>query len=316
MSAPRLRRLATFWSLAAVVLVIWRAFSEMRLGLTDGVSHPVGEDFINFWSGAALAAQGHARLAYDLQKCHDFQVSVVGHAIQMYHYSYPPTMMLLTAPLGVLPYGMALIAWSLLGLTAFGRAAYLAWPGRDALLFAMAAPGTVVNLMDGQTGLWTAAILGGGMLCLDRRPLLAGGLLGLLICKPQIGFLIPLALLSGRRWSALFAMAAIAAALLGASIFCFGVDLWKDYAQLAQFLRRFDLESGESWEYMPSLFMMLRRWGVDVASCYLAQAALAAGVGGSRRDRGAGLAGRDVTGREVVCLDPGADVGHAVCPQL
>jgi hypothetical protein len=37
---------------------------------------------------------------------------------------------------------------------------------------------------------------------LERRPLLAGGLLGLLIYKLQLGLLIPVALLAGRHWRA------------------------------------------------------------------------------------------------------------------
>src|SRR5258706_16321345 len=75
-------------------------------------------------------------------------------------------------------------------------------PGRGALLLALAAPAVFVNAVRGQNGTWTAALCGGGLSLLERRPLLAGGLLGLLIYKPQLGLLIPVALLAGRHWRA------------------------------------------------------------------------------------------------------------------
>ena len=43
---------------------------------------------------------------------------------------------------------------------------------------------------------------GGGLSLLERRLLLAGGLLGLLIHKLQLGLLIPVALLAGQHWRA------------------------------------------------------------------------------------------------------------------
>ncbi|WP_029586365.1 glycosyltransferase 87 family protein [Bradyrhizobium sp. URHD0069] len=58
-----------------------------------------------------------------------------------------------------------------------------------------------INAVGGQNSTWTAALFGGGLSPLERRPLLAGGLLGLLIYKPQLGLLIPVAL-AGRHWRA------------------------------------------------------------------------------------------------------------------
>ena len=71
----------------------------------------------------------------------------------------------------------------------------------------LAAPAVFINAVGGQNGTWTAALFGGGLSLLERRPLLAGGLLGLLIYKPQLALLIPVALLAGRHWRA-FAAAA------------------------------------------------------------------------------------------------------------
>jgi hypothetical protein len=59
-----------------------------------------------------------------------------------------------------------------------------------------------MNAVGGQNSTWTAALFGGGLSLLERRPLLAGRLLGLLIYKPQLGLLIQVALLAGRHWRA------------------------------------------------------------------------------------------------------------------
>ena len=55
-----------------------------------------------------------------------------------------------------------------------------------------------IKAVGGQNSTWTAALFGGGLSLLERRPLLASGLLGLLIYKPQLRLLIPIGL-AGRH---------------------------------------------------------------------------------------------------------------------
>lgn len=61
---------------------------------------------------------------------------------------------------------------------------------------------------------------------LERSALLAGILFGLLTFKPQLGVLLPLALLAGRQWRAFIAAAATAAVLFAASVILFGANVW------------------------------------------------------------------------------------------
>ena len=70
----------------------------------------------------------------------------------------------------------------------------------DILLLALAFPAVLVNLGHGQNGFLTAALLGGALVVLDRRPIVAGILFGLLVYKPQFGLMIPLALVAGGHW--------------------------------------------------------------------------------------------------------------------
>ena len=95
----------------------------------------------------------------------------------------------------------ALLAWLAAGWYAIYRALRLAMPGQGALLLALARRRfssigrRTKQYLDG-------GLFGGGLSLLERRPLLAGGLLGLMIYKPQLGLLIPVALLAGRHWRA------------------------------------------------------------------------------------------------------------------
>src|SRR5436309_2254785 len=70
------------------------------------------------------------------------------------------------------------------------------------LLLAAAYPAVFVNLGHGHNGFLTAALLGGALVLLDRRPIVAGVLFGLMAYKPQFGLMIPLVLIATGRWRA------------------------------------------------------------------------------------------------------------------
>src|SRR5205814_7022046 len=96
----------------------------------------------------------------------------------------------------------------------------------NVLVFLLLAPGAAVNLFFGQNGILSTVLLGGGVLLLGSRPILAGVLLGLLAYKPQLAVLAPFALLAGREWRALAAaiLSQIALGLL--SLLVLGAEPW------------------------------------------------------------------------------------------
>jgi arabinofuranan 3-O-arabinosyltransferase len=270
----RLRRIAWAWVAAATLAAGFRIWSETRIGLTNGHGIPLGEDFINFWSGAVLAAGGHAHTVYDFNIFHAFQQALVAGPIQLYHYSYPPVMLMISRALAFLPYIPALLLWSLTGLAAFAFALRLVWPSPAALLYGLAIPATFINLMDGQNGLGTAAILGAGLCWLPRRPIVSGILFGLLLaCKPQLALLLPLALLAERNWRALGAMVASSALLVTVTLPLYGWTLWTDYRERVTILRHAILENDAgTWRLMPSAFIMARSLSLSIVTAYAVQA--------------------------------------------
>ncbi len=257
---------------AAAIMYAYDLLQQTSVGLTNGAGRPFGDDFINYWSGAFLAWHGRVAEIYKPFAFHVFEQSVVGARLNDYHYSYPPVLPLLTFPLAFIPYVPALFAWLAAGWYAFYRALRLAMPGQGALLFALATPAVFINAVGGQNGTWTAALLGGGLGLLERRPLLAGSLLGLLIYKPQLGLLIPVALLAGRHWRAFGAASVVGAGLLVISTIWFGSDPWAMYLRNLDVLRRVILEDGFGvWHRFVSVFVGARRLGASVEVAYVMQ---------------------------------------------
>jgi arabinofuranan 3-O-arabinosyltransferase len=241
--------------------------------LVNAAGRPFGDDWVNYWSGAFLALQGRAAEIYNLAAFHAFEQTVVGSPLDFYHYSYPPVMLLLSAPFALLPYVPGLFVWLATSWYAFYRALQLAVPGRSVLLPALAAPAVLINAVGGQNGCWTAALLGGGLSLLERRPYVSGVLFGLMIYKPQLGLLIPVALLAGRQWRAFAAATVTVGALLIASMLWFGPDVWAEYLRNLTLLRHTVLEDGSGvWHRFVSVFVAARRLGAPIEAAYAIQA--------------------------------------------
>jgi alpha-1,2-mannosyltransferase len=152
-----------------------------------------------------------------------------------------------------------------------------AWTGPDPLwlVLALAFPAVFVNLGHGHNGFLTAALIGAALVNLDRRPLLAGVLLGLLVYKPQFGILFPLVLAATGRWRSFAAAAATVAGLALVTTLAFGIPVWDAFLVSTHFTRTIVLEAGETgWEKIQSVFSVVRMWGGPVALAYAVQSAV------------------------------------------
>jgi hypothetical protein len=269
------RKVALTWPVIAALAYAFDLLRTRGAALVDASGRPLGDDFINYWSGAYLAWHGAAANVYDWPVYHAFQEIIVGGTINPYHYGYPPVLLVLSAPLALLPYLPGLAAWLALSWFAFYRALGAAVPGKSVLLLAIATPAIFVNAVGGQNGAWSAALLGGGLSLLERRPAIAGVLFGLMIYKPQLGLLIPVALAAG-HWRATGFAALTAIVLVLASVLLFGLGAWHDYARIVGVIRSAVLEDGlDVWHRMVSVFVFARRLGLDVPVAYALQAVAA-----------------------------------------
>jgi arabinofuranan 3-O-arabinosyltransferase len=265
MTRERLMQWGTFWALLALVLLAHNAVALPPSGVSRG------GDFINYWSGALLAADGRPGLAYDPERYLAFQQALVGTGFGWRIYSYPPVMMLLCWPLTLLSLVPALLAWSEfgIGLCAWPLSRLVGW--RMAVVATIGAPAAFFNLVDGQNGYYCAALLVWGLTLADRRPVLAGLLLGLLCFKPQLGVLLPVALVAGRQWRALAAAAAWAILLVAASIILLGPGAWLGFFDQIVVERRLLQFGSSTWAGMPTVFVLMRMAGADLTAAYLMQ---------------------------------------------
>jgi alpha-1,2-mannosyltransferase len=147
------------------------------------------------------------------------------------------------------------------------------------LLLAISYPAVFVNLGHGHNGFLTAALLGFALVQLDRRPVLAGILFGLLAYKPQFGLMIPLVLVATGRWRTVCAAAATVALLVLAATLAFGIDTWRAFFTFAEYTRTIVLETGETgWHKIQSVFSWARMWGASVPLAYGIQGAVTLGI--------------------------------------
>jgi hypothetical protein len=252
----------------------WIAVSD---GLIDRNGKPLGTDFSNVYAAGSLTWQGRPAEAYQPALQHAEEQAVFGgREVPFYGWLYPPFFFSVAFLVASLPYAWGLAIWLAASLAAYLAAMRAILPRPETLLIAAAFPAVFINIGHGQNGFLTAALLGGALHWLDRRPWLAGVLIGLLAYKPQFGVLIPVALLAGGRWTTIGAAVATIAALLAVSFVTLGDGVWHAFADSMTFTQTVVLEQGGiGWEKIQSVFSAMRMWGAGVHLAYAVQIALA-----------------------------------------
>lgn len=266
--------------LSVLVFAGWIAVSD---GLIDRTGQPIGTDFSNVYAAGTLTWQGRSADAYAPALQHAAEKAVFdGREVPFYGWHYPPFFFAIAVLVAAVPYAWGLAIWLVASFTAYLAAIRAILPRRETMLVATAFPAVLVNVGHGHNGFLTAALLGGALHWLDRRPWLAGVLIGLLAYKPQFGILIPIALLAGARWRTIGAAAATVAALIALSFALLGSGIWHAFADSMNFTQTVVLEQGGTgWQKIQSIFSAVRAWGAGVPIAYAAQASLLAALAGS-----------------------------------
>jgi len=266
-------RILFFFGFAGAV--IWIALAH---GGIDRAGKPIGTDFVGFWTASQLALEGRAADVYNIAAHWNAQRRLFGADVGYTAFFYPPPYLLICLPLAALPYFASLAVW--LGATGAVYWRLLrAFAGAHIEAIAILAfPAFLVNAGHGQNGFLSAALIGGGALWLDKRPVLAGLCLGALVYKPQLAVMIPIALVAARRWTAFAAAAASAGALLGASWIVWGDAVWRAFFAAAPLARASLERDFVGYEKMQSAFAAVRllHGGLTLAYALQALTALAA----------------------------------------
>lgn len=261
--------------LSVLVFAGWIVTSD---GLLDRNGQPIGTDFSNVYAAGTLTWQGRAADAYSPALQHAAEKAVFGgREVPFYGWHYPPFFLAIAVLVAAVPYAFGLAIWLAASFAAYLAVIRAILPRPETLLVAAAFPAVFVNVGHGQNGFLTAALLGGALHFLDRRPWLAGMLIGLLAYKPQFGVLIPIALLAGGRWRTIGAAATTVAALVAISFAMLGGGIWQAFADSMNFTQTVVLEQGGTgWQKIQSIFAAVRAWGASVPVAYAVQCSLLA----------------------------------------
>jgi len=164
-------------------------------------------DFTFYYVAAKVGLAHGWSSIYDLS-LQQQQLDLLGSGIkvaELARYISPPPLAWAAVPLTLLPYPVAYWIWSALLLAALGCAWYAAAPGagRARVVYLVAAVAwlpVIYGLQLAQPAMFVAlGVAGSYALLRADRPLLAGLVLGALVLKPQLAFLVPLALLAARQ---------------------------------------------------------------------------------------------------------------------
>jgi len=281
LSRERVVRIAAISGIISAICVL-ALFATAR-GTLDCRGRPLGTDFSNVWTAGRMALDGAAAKAWSWPD--HFAVQRALHHkpdVDLFGWHYPPPFLLIATSLATLPYVWALIAWQLSTLGLFTVMMWRLVSKREVILLTLAAPVTLICLMHGHNGFLTALLFGGGLMMLDRRPILAGLLFGCLVYKPQFALVIPVLLLAGRHWRAITGAALSSALLIGLTLAIWGWPVWQAFLDSLPLTTHVVIEQGSTgFHKIMSPFAAVRLWGGDIASAYAVQLVFTAIVMGA-----------------------------------
>ena len=267
--------LATFY-IGCLVYVYW-----LGAWLVSASGVPLYHDFTNIWVAATEALHGKAAAVYDQAAQMKAQEALVGAGQAVFStWPYPPIYLLFLAPLGALSYVPAFITWQLATLLGCVVVVYFIVHRREAIALVLASPFTLCNVLTGQSGFVTTTLLGGSLLLLERRPVLAGVFIGCLTYKPQFGILLPLALAAANQWRAFVNAAITALILTGVSIAAFGTGPWIAFPEelAAQASGTIFGNATNEWGYFQTVYGVIRYLDGGPALAWLGQGLATSGI--------------------------------------
>lgn len=264
-------RLFLAMSIAAIVLMLMTANGNL-----DWQGKPLGTDFCSFYSAGRLALEGNASRAYDAKDLYAKEKAAVNsNKIGYYTFIYPPTFLVLLAPLAALPYLAALALWLGITLGFFVLMIRKLSNNKRAVILALAFPATFLTIGHGQNAFLTTGLLAGMLYYLDRRPIVAGVMIGLLTFKPHLGVLIPIVLLATGHWRVFAAATVTTLCSTAVSFVAFGAGTWQAFLNSNALAFQILNEGLVSYHKMQSLFASLRLMGLATSPAYVLHAILA-----------------------------------------
>ena len=272
------RALWLFFILIGLLLSLGHFYRLAQLdinGISLATSKPLTWDFTNLWYGGRLALEGQTENLFNLEAYRAGLRTLFTPYIENSEWSYPPTFLLIGAPLALLPLYSAYVLWTVgtLGVLSL----LLRRAGLPLLGCAMIwiSPGAMNNVLFGHNGALTSFLLFGGLLAARRRPMLAGLCFAALTIKPHLGLLVPVCLIAAGAWRAISWTAFFAVLMAIVTALFFGASVWVGFFTTTQPLMQAIMEAppGQGYHANAATVFVSARWlGLGVTAAYLVQA--------------------------------------------
>jgi hypothetical protein len=271
LTRERMTRVAVISGIISLAILTYLIASSQ--GTLDYRGRPLGSDFSQVWTAGSMVLDGRAAEVWNWDKHRAVQLAFHGPKLaEWYGWHYPPPFLLIAAALASMPYLLALFVWQAATLVPFAAMIRRFTGRREAWLFALAAPVSLICIMHGHNGFLTALLLGGGLMLLEKKPFAAGLLLGCLVYKPQFALVLPLLLLVLWNWRAIAGAAVSSLGLIGVTLALWGWPVWQAFIDSLPLTRRIVIEQGRTgWEKIMSPFSAVRSWGGSVEFAYAVQ---------------------------------------------
>jgi hypothetical protein len=205
---------------------IWGAFPD---SIVTPNRATVLQDYIVMWVSGRTALSGQTSLLATTPTFNTQIAALIQPGLDMVYWVYPPTMMLFSAPLALLPPLPSMALWTILTLGVLWAALRLTGLPLFARAMVMWCPAVLENGLDGQNGALLAACAIGGITQAQRRPWLAGLCMSVAVLKPQMAVVAPVCALAAWHWRAILCAGLFASAWITAAALCFGSSVWVDY---------------------------------------------------------------------------------------
>ena len=247
------RRVGNVLALAILAVVLAELVQNLRFA--------TARDFISFWGAAQLALGGNAAAAYDNGTLHAVQVAAARFNGGEMPFPYPPALLLLVLPFGLLSYPLGMAAWVLATFPLYFAAIRRMFPASGWLPAAFLP--VVVVAATGQNSFVMAALFIAGMILLPKRPLLAGLVLGCLVLKPQLALLLPVAVIAGRQWRAIAGAAISSVGVLLLGLLAFGTAATAAWLQQMPLFVSIARDGLVGWHKLASVYAAMRQAGLS-----------------------------------------------------
>lgn len=239
------RTVAVAFAILFLIVGAWSA--------TMNFLHPTGMDFLDFWAAGRLVLQGHPELAYNIA-VHGAVENTIAHIGGRMPFPYPPPFLAIVTPFALIPYGLAMILWVAATALFYALASSRILPPA----YAFGIGPALIDLVIGQNGFLICGIFIIGLSLIGSAPFAAGLILGLMILKPQLALLLPIAMLAGREWRVIAGAIVSTSLLLLLGFVLFGLKAYEGFWNILPYYVDMLRHGRQPWNELASPFALAR----------------------------------------------------------